>query len=91
MNMDILKKLLLSIVLLIPLACFAAEAIDINVADQDELMTVKGIGEKRAAAIIAYREQHGRFNSIDELADVRGVSETFVEKSRAILTVKSEE
>ncbi len=52
-------------------------------------MTIKGIGEKRAAAIIAYRDQHGRFKSVDELIDVQGVSESLVEKSRDSLTVKS--
>jgi len=87
--MDILRKLLLSFVLVFPLVCTAAEAVDINKADQQTLMTIKGIGEKRAAAIIAYREQFGPFQSVEELVDVRGVSESLVEKSRNRLTVDS--
>jgi len=88
-NMDILRKLALSFVLTLPLVCYSGDAIDINAADQETLMTIKGIGEKRAAAIIAYRDQHGRFKSVDELIDVQGVSESLVEKSRDSLTVKS--
>lgn len=87
--MDILRKLALSFVLTLPLVCYAGDAVDINAADLETLMTVKGIGEKRAAAIIAYRDQHGSFKSIDELIDVQGVSESLVEKSRDMLMVKS--
>ncbi len=54
-------------------------------------MSIKGIGEKRAAAIIAYRDQHGSFKSIDELSHVKGVSESLVEKNRDMLTVSSPE
>ena len=60
--MSILSNILLSILLLIPVFSFAADAIDINTADKATLMTViKGVGEKRAEAIIAYREKNGPF------------------------------
>ncbi len=87
--MDIIRKAVLSFVLTLPLICYAGDAVDINAANQETLMSIKGIGEKRAAAIIAYRDQHGRFKSVDELIDVRGVSEALVEKSRDSLTVKA--
>ena len=86
--MDILRKLALSFVLTLPLICYAGDAVDINAADQQTLMTIKGIGEKRAAAIIAYRDQHGRFKSVDELIDVQGISESLFEKSRDSFVVK---
>ena len=86
--MDILRKLALSFVLTLPLICYAGDAVDINAADQETLMTIKGIGEKRAAAIIAYRDQHGRFKSVDELIDVQGISESLFEKSRDSFVVK---
>ncbi len=87
--MDMLKQFVLSFVLIFPLVCFAGEAVDINTADQETLMTIKGIGAKRAAAIIVYRDQKGGFKSVDELMDVKGISESLVEKSRDLLTVSS--
>lgn len=42
----------------------------------------KGIGKKRAEAIIAYREQHHGFKSIEELAEVKGISQHFVEVNK---------
>ncbi len=88
-NMDILRKLALSFVLTLPLVCHGGEAVDINAADLQTLMTIKGVGEKRAAAIIAYRDEHGRFQSINELMDVKGVSESLVDKSRESLVINS--
>ncbi|MBQ1735960.1 MAG: helix-hairpin-helix domain-containing protein [Lachnospiraceae bacterium] len=49
--------------------------IDINTADRDALMTLKGIGEKKALAVIAYREEHGGFESTEELMKVKGIGE----------------
>ena len=49
--------------------------IDINTADRDALMTLKGIGEKKAQAVIAYREEHGGFESTEELMKVKGIGE----------------
>ena len=88
-NMDILRKAVLSLLLVTSLNCFAEEAIDINVADQATLMTIKGIGEKRAAAIVAYRDKNGDFKSIDELIEVQGISESLVEKSRELLKIST--
>lgn len=49
--------------------------ININTADRDALMTLKGIGEKKALAVIAYREEHGDFESTEELMKVKGIGE----------------
>ena len=76
-------KILLSTLLLVPLLVFAAEAININTADKETLMeTIKGVGEKRAEAIIAYREKNGPFNSVDELAEISGIGQSIVDKNR---------
>ncbi len=85
--MNIPRNVVLSFLLALPLFCIAASPVDINTADVETLMSVKGIGEKRAAAIIDYREQHGLFNSVDDLVDVKGISETLIEKSRSSLKV----
>lgn len=54
--------------------------INLNKADVNVLtQSFKGIGRKRAEAIISYRETNGPFKSIDDLALVKGIGKTFVE------------
>jgi len=85
--MEIFKKTLLAFCLLIPTLLFA-ETVNINTADKESLMTaIKGVGEKRAEAIIAYREQNGPFKSIEELAEVRGIGTSIVEKNTDNLSI----
>lgn len=72
-------------------ASVAAEMgkIDINSATQKELMTLKGVGEKVAASIIAYREAEGPFKSPQEIMKVKGCgSKTFAKnKDRIVATM----
>ncbi len=49
------------------------QPVDVNHADASLLMTLKGIGEKRAAQIVAYRQAHGAFKTPDDLSHVRGI------------------
>jgi comEA protein len=49
--------------------------IDINSADAEELMLLKGVGEEIAANIIAYREENGGFRNIEEIMNVSGIGE----------------
>lgn len=57
--------------------------IDLNSADLSMLTgSVKGIGKKRAEAIIAYRKSHHGFKSLEELADVKGLGQHFVAANR---------
>ncbi len=56
--------------------------INLNTADALTLtQSFKGIGKKRAEAIVGYREKHGNFKSVAELADVRGIGKSFVNKN----------
>ena len=66
----------------------SAGAVDINTADAAMLASViDGVGEKRAATIVRYREQHGPFASVDELANVQGVGAATIERNRQYLMV----
>lgn len=49
--------------------------VNINFADKEELMTLPGIGEAKAEAIIAYREETGWFRSTEELMNITGIKE----------------
>lgn len=57
--------------------------IDLNKADVNTLTgSFKGIGKKRAEAIIAYRDSHSGFKSIEEFAEIKGFGQHFVEVNR---------
>ena len=62
--------------------------IDINTADARTLETLPGIGEVLAESIVAYREEHGSFASVDELDYVYGIGEGKLEPIRRFLTVE---
>lgn len=56
------------------------QLVDLNTADAETLQTLPGIGPAKAAAIIAYREEHGPFAALQDVADVPGISEQMTEK-----------
>ena len=64
--------------------------IDLNTADVYELQRLPGIGEKRAQAILAYREEHGPFQSVDELDNVEGIGEGILSGLREYARVTQE-
>lgn len=69
----------------LPQAEAAAESaptqlVDLNTADAETLQTLPGIGPAKAASIIAYREEHGPFAALQDVANVPGISEQMTEK-----------
>ena len=66
---------------------YASSPVNINTATAKEMTVLNGIGKKIAAKIIQYREAHGVFNSVDDLAKVSGISTKTVEKNREMMTV----
>ena len=69
----------------------AEELIDINAAGAEELMTLNGIGETRAAAIIEFREQNGPFVSIEEIMLIPGIKEGIFSKIQDQIVVRKGE
>lgn len=88
MHFSWIKRLLISL-LFISSTVSAAEPLDINTATVQELAAVmSGIGEAKAEAIVAYRAEHGSFDSIDDLIKVKGVGASLLERNRTFIQVK---
>ena len=60
--------------------------ININTATKEELESISGLGESKVNYIIAYREEHGAFTSIEEIKNVSGIGETLYEKIKIYIT-----
>jgi len=64
----------------------AATPVNINTADAQTLAdSLDGIGLTKAQAIVAQREAHGPYKNVDELAQVKGISTSLVERNRDAL------
>lgn len=61
--------------------------VNLNTATETDLQTISGIGAKRAADIIAYREANGGFKSVDDLNNVSGIGDKTMESIRPYVTV----
>ena len=62
--------------------------VNINTATAEELQLLPGIGEARAKAVIELRKRNGGFKSVDELAEVKGIGETALERLRPHIRVQ---
>ena len=89
------KHLVSAIVLGLSSVVFAADPagpVDINTASAEALAeTIHGVGLKRARAIVLHREEHGAFESVDQLAQVQGIGAKTIERNRDRLTVGASE
>jgi competence protein ComEA len=73
------------------LAIFSAlflGAIDLQTASKSDLMEIKGIGEKKADAIIEYRKSN-TINSADDLKNIKGFGDTIIDNIKKDIKVKS--
>ena len=63
----------------------SGDKISLNQANLQQLQSLSGVGEKKAQAIIEYRQKHGAFKALDELMNVKGIGPKLFEKNRARL------
>ena len=63
------------------------ETVELNTATAAELRSLPGIGERTAQRIIDYREEHGGFEKIEDLMNVRGIGERTFLRLRPLIRV----
>ena len=61
--------------------------VHLNQANVDELQKLKGIGEKKAQAVVEYRQKNGGFKNIDEFKNVKGIGPAIFEKNKTRLSL----
>lgn len=66
----------------------AASRINLNTADVSQLTALQGVGESKALAIIAYREENGPFTSIEDIMNVPGIKEGTYEKIKDKIAIE---
>ena len=64
------------------------DTVNLNTATESELMTLSGVGPSKAAAIIAYRDENGPFQTIEDLKNVSGIGEKTFERLQPFIVVK---
>lgn len=80
--MNFIYILFLSVLLILPSSLLAGK-VDINRADAKTLaQNLKGVGDKKARAIIKYRQQHGRFKNINQLLNIKGIGKKILSDNR---------
>ncbi len=66
----------------------AGNKVNINMAAVKVLAKLPGIGKKKAEAIVSYRNEKGKFNSVDDLKNVEGIGKKTLEKLREHITTE---
>lgn len=93
--MDVIRKVSL-VLIIVALVSFVggisnaehSAKVNINTATVEELMSLKGIGEKKAESIIEHREKDGPFATIEDLKDVKGVGDKIFNTIKHLITVE---
>lgn len=89
MTLRPLFRSFIALACLLPCLAFAGP-VDINSADAEQLSeSLQGVGPAKAAAIVAYREQHGPFRSLDDLTKVKGIGASLLDKNKGLISFGS--
>lgn len=65
----------------------SGELVNINTADTEELSTLNGIGEKKAQAILTYREEQGLFSTLEDIKNIPGIGDKTFENLKPYITI----
>ena len=70
-----------------PAVKVSIETIHLNQATAEQLQALPGVGPALAERIISYRDEHGPFRSVDQLAEVKGIGQAKLAKLKEQLTI----
>ena len=84
-----MKKITLTLFLLLFFAVAALAKVNINTATVDELSSLPGIGQAKAEAITTYRNQNGNFKTVQDITNVKGIGDKMLKKMKPEITVGS--
>jgi len=85
-----LTRILALLILMLTSGFAVGDVIDLNSADAKSLAkSLDGIGLTKARAIVAFRNQHGNFSSLDQLLQVKGVGKKTLERNRGKITLEA--
>lgn len=87
-------KLIIALLIstLVSFAVWASGPVNINTATAAEIAdSLKGVGPSKAELIIQYREQNGVFTHVDELANVKGIGISTIDKNRGMILLNDSE
>ena len=91
----LLAALVVAAALAAPVAAGAAAAaasltgvVNVNTATSEQLVMLPGIGDSKAQAILAARDERGRFESVEELLEVKGIGERALARIRPFVALK---
>lgn len=87
-----MKNVLLTLIGSLVFFSQALFAVNVNTASATELAEeLKGVGMKKAAAIVEYRKQNGNFQTVESLTEVKGIGLKTVEKNRSSIQLSDKE
>lgn len=88
--MKYIKTTILAIIFALITGVAYAGPVNVNTANADNLaVNIKGVGKKKAEAIVAYREAKGPFKSVDDLQNVKGIGPKILQKNRENILISS--
>jgi len=74
--------------LVLPAVVTAGDKININTATKDQLTQLKGVGPVIADRIIEYRDKNGKFKTVEEITEVKGIGKGTFEVIKELITVE---
>ncbi len=91
-NFPFIKAFILSCLMTVATPLLAEGKVDINTATVEQLAEgLNGVGASKAKAIVAYREAHGPYASIEDLTQVKGIGNALLNKNRQVIEVSNAE
>lgn len=85
-----LTRILTILVIMMVSSVVCAGPVNVNTADAQSIAAnLNGVGMEKAKAIVAYREQNGAFNSLEDLLQVKGIGEKTLDRNKDMISLET--